>query len=172
MPATFEPIASTTLSANTASVTFSSIPQTFTDLVFIVEAYNGVADGYFARFKINSDGASNYSITSLEGNGTTASSLRLSNQPFMLMGYQNVPQSTTSTIRTTHILHFMNYSNTTTNKTVLMRSNRAGLGLNAEVGLYRSTSAITSIEFLGDTSVSQSYGSGSTFNLYGIRAGA
>jgi len=169
---TYTPISSQTLSAAAASVTFSGIPQTYTDLVVIVEAYNGVADGYFARFRINGDSASNYSITSLEGNGTTASTLRLSNQTFMLMGYQNVPQSTTSTIRTTHILHFMNYSNTTTNKTVLMRSNRASSGVNAEVGLYRSTSAITSIEFLGDTSVSQSYGSGSTFTLYGIGAGS
>ena len=59
------------------------------------------------------------------------------------------------------ITHFMNYSNTTTYKTLLTRANNANNGVNAEVNLWRSTAAITSISI-------NSLKAGTTFNLYGI----
>jgi hypothetical protein len=64
-------------------------------------------------------------------------------------------------------VHFMNYSNTTTNKTVLGRSSAASGFVEAAVGLWRNTSAITSITA---TTGGQSYQTGSTFTLYGIKA--
>ena len=67
------------------------------------------------------------------------------------------------------IINIQNYSNTTTYKTILGRANNAVTGVTETVGLWRSTSAITSMTLL------QSYGSdlfktGSTFTLYGIKA--
>jgi hypothetical protein len=59
----------------------------------------------------------------------------------------------------------MNYSNSTTYKTILGRSNAATSGTSAAVGLWRSTSAINSIE-IGTVS----FTAGSTFSLYGIAA--
>jgi hypothetical protein len=61
----------------------------------------------------------------------------------------------------------MNYSNTTTNKTALIRGNNAALFTDATVGVWRSTAAITSITLASDGAA---FDSGSTFNLYGIAA--
>jgi hypothetical protein len=68
------------------------------------------------------------------------------------------------------IINIQNYSNTTTYKTALLRSNLATgtyPGVDAFVGLWRSTSAITSITILP---ASNNLLSGSTFTLYGIKA--
>jgi hypothetical protein len=62
----------------------------------------------------------------------------------------------------------MNYSNTTTYKTVLLRSNNASAITVATVGLWRSTSAINTIKIYADGAAVFSVGS--TFTLYGIKA--
>jgi hypothetical protein len=64
----------------------------------------------------------------------------------------------------------MNYSNTTTYKTALNRSNQAAGGVDATVGLWRSTAAIDTIRFYANTNGSQNFLTGSTFTLYGIAA--
>jgi hypothetical protein len=61
----------------------------------------------------------------------------------------------------------MNYSNATTYKTALARTSEDGVAA-AYVGLWRSTSAITSITI--DKGSSDNFASGSTFTLYGIKA--
>ena len=68
------------------------------------------------------------------------------------------------------ILQLMNYSNTTTYKTILSRTNAAANGVDATVGLWRSTSAITSIEIGKNSGMSGTFQIGSTFTLYGIKA--
>ena len=68
------------------------------------------------------------------------------------------------------VTHFMNYSNTTTYKTLLSRSGTLGgsyTGTTLIAGLWRSTSAITSI-LVGCTT--NTFVAGSTFTLYGIKA--
>ena len=62
----------------------------------------------------------------------------------------------------------MNYANTTTNKTVLLRNNNTAFGTEAQVGLWRSTSAINTIKLYLDRA--EYYVVGSTFTLYGIKA--
>jgi hypothetical protein len=170
MPKTYEPIATTTLGSNETSVVFSSIPSTYTDLIFIIEGYNGVGNGYYPRFYFNADTGSNYSYSVLEGNGTTAGSSRGSNATRVLLGWQYAPWTTNSANRGNIILHIFNYANTTTNKTSLSRSNTPSDGVNATASLWRSTAAINTVTFVGDTGISQSYASGSTFTLYGIKA--
>ena len=113
--------------------------------------------------QFNGDTGNNYSVTSLEGQGTSAVSQRQSNtSQIYIAGFQ----AAAYTAPYTAIVSFNNYSNATTYKTLLAResSNSAG----AYVGLWRNTAAITSIKFLepyGGT-----YGSGTTLALYGITA--
>ena len=161
MPKTYEPISSQTLASTQTTVTFSSIPQTYTDLVLVIQAQvNGSpinTDGY-----VNGDQGSNYSFTTLAGNGSAASGFAGTNTAFIryaTAGY------TDNTFGHNSINHFFNYSNTTTFKTILCRANNAANGTSATTNLWRSTAAITSISIVGNP-----FASGSTFVLYGIKA--
>jgi hypothetical protein len=160
---TYFPIATNTLGSATSSVTFSSISGSYTDL-FIVINSGSTTSGQDIRCRFNSDSGSNYSFTYLTGNGSSASSGRATSQTFMPLDYNGY---LSGSIATTTIINCMNYSNSTTYKTILGRFNTAAFGTDAAVGLWRSTSAITSIEFLTSAST---FLAGSTFTLYGIAA--
>lgn len=163
MPAddTYVPLFSTTLGSAQASVTFSSIPSGYTDLVLI---YNGssVSNTQSLDVRVNSDSGSNYSLTALYGDGTSATSFRLSNYTYGRV-------ANFGTTRGTAIAQFMNYSNTTTNKTWISRSNDSSADVIAFVNLWRSTAAITSIT-LQNIGGGLNIAAGSTFALYGILA--
>jgi len=163
MTATYEPIATTTLSAGTATVTFSSIPQTYTDLVLVFSGNAATGSTDSIRIRFNGDTTTNYSYTNLSGNGSTASSARSSSDTNI------APALITSTEVSNNIWNIFNYSNTTTFKTVLVRANIAGALTRASVGLWRKTpEAISSITL---TIVGgQNFASGCTFSLYGIKA--
>jgi hypothetical protein len=161
---TYTQIASTTLGSAASSVTFSSIAGTYTDLVIVVQA--AVTAGSIAlRMQFNSDTAANYSSTLLTGNGTAASSLRSTGSTFIKID-ENTGMNTTLG-QGLNLINVMNYANATTYKTILARPNRADLGVDAVVGLWQNTAAITSITLLTSSST---FVSGSTFNLYGIAA--
>jgi hypothetical protein len=66
------------------------------------------------------------------------------------------------------LVNLTNYSNSTTYKTILTRYGSADRGTLAIAGLWRSTSAISSLEFSTDAGLTLS--SGSIFTLYGIAA--
>ena len=156
MPVTYEPIATTTLSTATAEVTFSSISGSYTDLVYIIYNKSG---GTNSKLRFNSDSGSNYSATQLYADGSSVSTLRELNQtraPSGTIGNDGMA-----------IGHIMNYSNTTTNKTILSRSSAAPEATYATVALWRSTSAITSFKLY---LAGQTFKNGSTFTLYGIKA--
>lgn len=159
MPATYEPIATTTLGSAASSVTFSSISGSYTDLVLVI---NGtVTGGVAATLQFNGDTGSNYSQTNLYGDGSSAGSGRQSS-------ITSAPAGSLGTTQSNTIIQIMNYSNTTTYKTVLSRgSNTTGFAI-ARVNLWRSTSAITSI--VCALTSSADYNSGTMLTLYGIKA--
>jgi len=158
MPKTYEPIATTTLGSAQATVTFSSIPGTYTDLILVIDG-TVAADGSF-RLYFNTDTASNYSWTQLYGSGASAASNRGSNDTRISMGRGGTSQSNS-------IIQVQNYANTTTNKTVIGRGNNSGAIVNANVGLWRSTAAISQIVISNESGNLQS---GSILTLYGIKA--
>lgn len=161
---TYEAIATQTLGSATASVTFSSIPSTYTDLVLVtnVKAVSGTTD---LVCRVNGDTGTNYSWTALAGNGGTAYSTRESN---FSRGYLEYVAYIGSALNFNSITSFMNYANTTTYKTFLSRGNNASYGAGAVVNTWRSTSAITSILIYLDNSANLD--TGSTFSLYGIKS--
>ena len=73
MPATYEPIATATLSGSTSEVTFSSIASSWTDLRLV---FLGVSSAQSLCLQFNGDTATNYSLTVLRGDGTSAVSSR------------------------------------------------------------------------------------------------
>jgi hypothetical protein len=160
MPSTYTPIATQTLTGATGSVSFASIPSTYTDIILTIEGTVGSNCGIQMRF--NSDSGSNYSFTRMTGDGSSASSDRSSNATFMELGYY------VTTTRNMNIVQIMNYSNSTTYKTVLNRANAqsVNIGAQAYVEMWRSTSAINSITI----NASGNLASGSILTLYGIQA--
>ncbi len=158
---TYTPIATTTLASSATSYTFSSISGTYTDLVLITSIKAATANSnQWMRF--NGDTATNYSSTNVYGTGTSALSTNQSSQDkinSVLSGY------VVTTENAVGIYNIMNYSNTTTYKTMISRFNNSGVVAQAEVSLWRSTAAITSITIF---TTPDSFAVGSTFTLYGI----
>ena len=151
---TYTLIASTTLST-AGSATFSSIPQTYTDLVVVVNvsASQSPVNG---ALRFNND-TTNYSSTRITGDGTSATSTRDANDDVLRTGVV----STDSVV----ISQVFDYANTTTYKTVLSRAGGASDRVAAFVGTWRSTAAITTLAVLN-----LNYPIGTTFKLYGIEA--
>jgi len=161
MPSTYEPIATNTLSSTASSITFSSIPGTYTDLVLICNLKaTPTASSLVARF--NGSSSNIYSVTQMYGTGSTAFSQRLSNQTEVYLSFSGFPAGNFGPT----IVNFINYSNTTTNKTFISRSGYATDYADASVGLWRSTAAISSMTLFAGTS----FDIGSIFTLYGIKA--
>jgi hypothetical protein len=162
MTATYEKIATLSPSAS-ATVDFNSIPATYTDLVLIGN-FSAANSGNTLFFKVNSS-STGYSATTLYGTGSTAGSGRLTNQSYGLLFDTTIGVSTS--LQNVVISNFMNYSNTTTYKTVLSRGNNAGGITEADVTLWQNTAAISSISiFMGGVANTVT----GTFTLYGIKA--
>jgi hypothetical protein len=164
---TYTPIATTTLGSNQNDITFSSISGSYTDLVLVItgNSTNTGSGSNGLRVRLNSDTNTNYSNTALEGNGTSAASGQSTSQTWMNTGEINQ----TSAAPSVTIIQFMNYSNSTTYKTVLNRSNTPGNFVTTGVGLWRSTSAINTILISRDFGTNQ-IKAGTTATLYGIAA--
>ena len=163
MPTTYEPIATTTLGAAAATITFSSIPTTYTDLSIIMTA-TGSSES-LGQLRFNGDTASNYSSTYLYGNGTSALSSRRTSRA----GIDFFEGSVSTTIPSLAIINIFSYTSTSVNKTCLITGSldRNGSGeVENIVGLYRSTAAITSITLRGN---GMNWASGTTATLYGIK---
>lgn len=154
MPATYEPIATTTVTSST--VAFTSIPSTYTDLILVGNIQTS------GTLRVNDDSGSTYSETRLIGNGSSASSTRATNYTG---GWDLTNASNpTSTAPGLCIWQFFNYASTSVKKTVLYSFNNDQNGSgNVEwcVLLWNSTSAINKL------ALTQSAVTG-TFTLYGI----
>jgi hypothetical protein len=162
LPSTLIPIATITLASASATVTFSSIPQTYTDLMFASVWGPTAGDDLYLQF--NGDTGANYSTTWMGGNGTTATSGRKTSDT----GIQpRTPANQPSTVTTIYNANIMNYANSTTYKTALGRYNYASGFTETDVGLWRNTAAITSLTFRCNAST---FVAGSMFTLYGIKA--
>jgi hypothetical protein len=158
---TYVALSTTVLGSAASSVTFSSISQAYTDLVLVINATadSGNPD---SRIKFNGNTSNNMSGTILTGNGTTASSARRTSLIQMEIDWTGMGTGIGQ-----YAVHIMNYANTTTYKTFLVRAAFAAKGSDAIVGMWSNTAAITSITV---DIPAGNFATGSTFTLYGIAA--
>lgn len=166
MPATYEPIATTTLGSAAANIQFSTIPATYTDLVVTLLVNTTSVDTRIVRCTFNGDTGANYSATRLQGNGTAAASSRST-------GQSNIPltlnASTSTTIPTYYQFSVFSYAGSTY-KTVLAEGNADKNGSGAvdrTVGLWQNTAAITTINI---TPSSGNFNTGTVATVYGIKS--
>lgn len=162
MPGTYEPIATASGTGSNKTISFTSIPSTYTDIVAVLTFQTTSADYIYLR--VNNLSTSIYSFTQLFGNGSTAGSARVSNQT------ESTFEATVASPNVCNaIINFMNYSNTTTNKSWILRTNDSTATVRGIAGLIRTTSAIDRIDFsvLG---ASPNFTTATTITLYGIKA--
>jgi hypothetical protein len=164
--ATYEPIATQTLSSSAASITFSSIAASYTDLKIVLVATGDAGSAPMIQF--NGDSASNYSGTFIAGSGSAASSTNTgANDSRIRSGYQSVA-GLSSTIPHMYTFDIFSYAGSTF-KTVLTSFSEDNNGsgyVGRGVGLWRSASAVTSILVSG---AGANFLTGSTFTLYGVK---
>jgi len=167
MPSTYEKIATQTLGSASASITFTSIPQTYTDLVMIAELRSSDSrnGGQSVNFRFNGDSSGSYSKTGAYSVGSSQASFRQTNASVIELSC--VMNGSPSGLFSQNIVNIMNYSNTTTFKVVPFRVNTEGY-TSYESGIYRSTSAITSITLTEPSALN--WVAGSSVTIYGIKA--
>lgn len=156
-----------TVGTATPAITFTNIPQGYTDLVLVLSGTKTGASGEGIALRVGNgslDTGSNYSDTILWGNGSSAGSDRTTSATRSRITYYASWISTAISVDT---IHFQNYSNTTTYKTILSRANTANQGVDATVSLWRSTSAINTISVYP---FADNFAVGTTASLYGIAA--
>jgi hypothetical protein len=165
MPAssTMTPIVNITLTASAGSVTFFSLPQTYTDLVLVASPCSTGTSQPDVYMQVNGT-SSTYTRTRMGGNGSSTFTTNITGESNWVLG--PMEQTVGST---TNVCHFMNYSNTTTYKSMLNKSADAAIATQAMVQLWQSTAAITSI-YLYPEPAKGSFAAGSTFTLYGVKA--
>lgn len=163
---TFEPLATTTLGSAASSITFSSIPSTYTDLRVVLSNNPTASTGQNVVLTFNNDTATNYSTTLIRGNGSVAVSSALTNRANMSLDNNG----TSTTYPNLYELDIFSYAGSTY-KTALV-SNSSDFNGSGEVtkivGLWRSTSAINRIDFKYATG--SNFSTGTTATIYGIRA--
>jgi len=170
MPNTYQLISSNVLSSNVASVTFSSIPATYTDLVMrwsVRDSNVSVNANNFIYYNGNSSTTS-YSQTYFRGgNSNGVSSTRNTDDNDIYLGYNNGSTSTSNTFSSGE-LYIPNYASTSTrpmSSFLANEENSTSSGwMHINAGLYRGTNAITSITL----TASVNFLANSSFYLYGI----
>lgn len=137
----------------------------YTDLVLVGQTQSDGGSFGNLSMRFNSDTTANYSRLIMYGTGSTAGTAKSSASTDTSIALNTMPTTSQGYWAMVRV-NIMNYSNTTTLKTVLSRGDLLNDGTLALVGLWRKTpEAITSITLfstVGNIAV------GSTFTVYGI----
>ena len=158
-------IATTTLGSAASTITFSSIPSTYTDLRLVLTGYNATTGNAWAM-QYNADTATNYSFTQLNGSGTAAGSGRTTTTARIYIGDINLNNSNSVPgLATIDIFSYAGSTNKTALSTFSGDLNGSG-NVFTYVSLWRSTSAINSIKLFNDAGAN--FAAGTTATLYGI----
>ena len=150
-----------------ASIDFTSIPQTGTDLYLLVSSRHGISADYNLLMNFNGSSAS-FTTRSLQGTGSSvASTAPTANY----MGYMNGANTTTNTF-SSHAITLPNYSGAT-NKSIsvdcVQEQNGSFSYAQIIAGLRSNTAAITSLSIYPEGGSFVQY---STASLYTITKGS
>ena len=172
MATTCKLIAKSTLGSNAASITFSDIPGTYTDLLVLFSLRtNQASTSSNLKVTINSNGTG-YSRRSLQGDGSAASSFNGSSESGILYIDINGANSTSNTFGS-GMIYVPNYAGST-NKSASVEyaweTNASAAGIGAIAALWANTAAITSVTLTEQNS--NNLVTNSSAFLYGITKSA
>lgn len=162
---TYTALATLTLTGSDASITFSSIPATYRDLVLVIGSAKSASGNPAVVARFNSDSGTNYPYVRMTGNGSgSGASASITTDTFLNLA---AAFGINTTENATILVQIMDYSATDKHRPVLVRSNLAGAGVEAIAGRWaNSANAINQIEIFNTSSIS--FATGTTFNLFGI----
>lgn len=158
-------ISNQVLASPAATVTFSSIPQTFTNLKLVIQASASTTAGFNALLlQFNGDTAAHYQWQELFG---AAGSPGASTSGGLVTSVQlgNLSDTTSSIIGGATEITVPNYAGTVFNKSLLSFTQGDQTAV-MSVGGWSSTAALTQIQFLLGSA--GNFVTGSTFSLYGM----
>lgn len=170
MPTTYKLISKTTVgSGGAANITFSSIPQTYTDLVIKFSARSTTANSTVG-FRFNGDsGSTSYNAQIVFGNGSSAGADRSDPSNQLRSMYLPTTAETASVFGNGEI-YIPNYTSGNTKITSaesVIENNGTFGNVTMNAGLWTGSSAITSIVF--SLTSGDNLAQYSTARLYGIK---
>ena len=151
-------LATVTLQSTSQTVTFSGIPNTYRDLILVIDGATSAS--MRPTMRLNGDSGSNYTaVMAASDSGSTFSTTSSGTFIDPIPGYS-------ITDRFSQIWHILDASATNKHKTILIRTNQhSGSHVHMTAGRYASTTEVSSITILSNTS--NTYAAGTTFSLYG-----
>jgi hypothetical protein len=169
-PDGYQSIATTTVGAGgAATVTFSSIPSTYTHLqIRGILRHTPDSPSYGLCSYFNGDTGSNYSFHTLQGDGSSATASAATSQ-IVIVNSQMPGSGATANAFGAVVIDVLDYANTNKFKTSRSLGGWDGNGsgyINLYSGNWRNTAAITSISL---TPYNDSFAQYSSFALYGIK---
>lgn len=175
MPSAYNLIESVTVGTAAATITFTSIPQTYTDLVLkIADHVGGFAQTQtYSYVRLNGNTGANYYNTAMYvRNGTVASIEDVGNTYFFDDPYSTLSDSAANATFTNKEIYIPKYTSSTEKKVVKMdysvvNGSSANSDLGMQAGLFNSTAAVTSITLFNPST--GTFNVGTTANLYGIK---
>lgn len=159
---TYTALAYTVLSSSSSQVIFSSIPNTYKDLVVVVRSKNN-GSGTVTRWQFNSDTTSNYSIQMVTGEQNAVVAIRSATTWIEPHYYSDLDNNWSSSL----VFQILDYSANNKNKACLIRNAQVATERGALMAAARwgSNDPITSIRIFINTGA---FDTGSSFSLYGI----
>lgn len=165
---TYTLISSNVLASTATSVTFSSIPSTYTDLVLRTSTRTNTATGTGSMFITCNGTSANYSQTLIAGNGSTASSSRLGTQAqFDVLTEGTSYTASTFTNDELYVPSYLASQNKPISFYNVIENNATAAAIRAYALLWQNTATITSIT-IADATGGQ-FVANSSFYLYGIK---
>lgn len=168
MALTYVLIASSILGSNSATITFSSIPQTYTDLVLQISGRNS-STGSLALVRLNNNSSAVYPRTQIATDFTTVSSSRSTTQTEVQDYMAN--SFFAANLFSVSEVYIPNYTLTQTKQLSNISFREANNTTDAyavcEAILNTSTSPVTSLTIT--SSNSNNFVTNSSFYLYGIK---
>jgi hypothetical protein len=152
-------LATITLSSTSSSITFTSIPSNYKDLVLVTNSTT--ANGGLLYLRLNGDSGNNYNTVVMRGLSDGAQSFAYANEP----GYVSVSGYTNNS---NAVINIMDYSATDKHKSILSRSGYSNqTTVEATAIRWANTAAVNSVSLVFS---SGGFGAGATASLYGVAA--
>lgn len=164
MATTNVPLQSIELTSNTSSVTLSNIPQNYKDLILVTSIKRTVQANTIINF--NGDSATG-SQTTYSSNFSYGTGINIESATGKVLNASSgyIDFATISTEYVAAITHINNYSNSTTNKSMINRAGIPGVQTIIHNNMWRNTSPINSITLTINAGLMVA---GSTISLYGV----